>query len=661
MKIKQNKNKIDDTPPRYKIQVSLILWGELMKTTRKFIAALLAVTLVFVLFSCDDAPHVHTFSEDWSSDETYHWHKATCEHTEEVSGKAEHTFEEVTVASTCTKEGKKSKVCSVCGYEKDVTVIPKSHHLNDNLKCSDCGKFVVKDLGEFDKVCTYIATSAIENPSIVMTKGEYKISAPYTIDIANLTVEGEDGAIIVIAEDYKPSEEKSSSYGAVNLTGSKNTVKNLTFKSSTKTSAQIALFAGVADNLVVEGNIFKFEASSENTVAETYAPIGVLVVPAVNGTFNFKNNTFSGLDYGVYIVELENTSTSKATIVGNTFKDNIDSDISISDDSKITSYYTDAVCKEISEANNSCVIFNDGTYLAFESNVLEKTIANGGRVRLENDITLENAVSVSKNVTIDLNGKTLTLDGRLTIIDDNSLTIHSGKVKSLSVDYGMILTANAELTLNKVEYTSVGRAIRINEHADKSSLTITDSTVETTSDAFAIQTDATVKESEDVTVTIKNSTIKAGENKYDSNKDDSTAFMFNVKGTVTIESSKFYGKRQAAIFRGGTYTVKDSTFESTSTTTNYYSSGDYRDKNWGSGNEVPLAAIVIGNRSGSYPYDTTVTFEGTNILKVNETSVRTQIYVYQTNGHTVKVKDADSTWTVNSEKNSATYETKSNS
>ncbi len=95
-----------------------------MKTTKKFIAALLAVTLVFVLFSCDDAPHVHTFSEDWSSDDTYHWHKATCEHTEEVSGRAEHTFGEWVEdkAATIKEKGKKHRICTVCNYRQDAEI-----------------------------------------------------------------------------------------------------------------------------------------------------------------------------------------------------------------------------------------------------------------------------------------------------------------------------------------------------------------------------------------------------------------------------------------------------------------------------------------------------------------------------------------------------------
>ena len=37
-------------------------------------------------------PHVHTFEEGWTHDETHHWHAASCAHTEEVDGKAEHEY-----------------------------------------------------------------------------------------------------------------------------------------------------------------------------------------------------------------------------------------------------------------------------------------------------------------------------------------------------------------------------------------------------------------------------------------------------------------------------------------------------------------------------------------------------------------------------------------
>ena len=43
----------------------------------------------------------HKFSEDWSYDDTYHWHAATCGHTDEMSDKAEHTHID--------------GICSICG------------------------------------------------------------------------------------------------------------------------------------------------------------------------------------------------------------------------------------------------------------------------------------------------------------------------------------------------------------------------------------------------------------------------------------------------------------------------------------------------------------------------------------------------------------------
>ena len=53
------------------------------------------IILVFFLFmfiSCEmNVEHVHIFSEEWTWDETNHWHVATCGH-EEVSDKAEHSF-----------------------------------------------------------------------------------------------------------------------------------------------------------------------------------------------------------------------------------------------------------------------------------------------------------------------------------------------------------------------------------------------------------------------------------------------------------------------------------------------------------------------------------------------------------------------------------------
>ena len=80
-----------------------------------FTAILFAVSTLMV--GCKAEVHAHTFAEEWSSDKTNHWHAATCEHTTEVSGKAEHTFGDWTVTKEATKEaeGSRERSCTVWG------------------------------------------------------------------------------------------------------------------------------------------------------------------------------------------------------------------------------------------------------------------------------------------------------------------------------------------------------------------------------------------------------------------------------------------------------------------------------------------------------------------------------------------------------------------
>lgn len=80
---------------------------------KKWIASLGVITAVCAGFAVFTAcggeggeQHSHTFAEEWSHDETYHWHTATCEHTDEVSEKTVHSFE--------------GDACTVCRYTKPI-------------------------------------------------------------------------------------------------------------------------------------------------------------------------------------------------------------------------------------------------------------------------------------------------------------------------------------------------------------------------------------------------------------------------------------------------------------------------------------------------------------------------------------------------------------
>lgn len=87
------------------------------KTITRVLAAVSALCFSLGLTACNfggsqggqggNDTHEHTYSEAWTSDETYHWHTATCEHADEISGKAAHAFE--------------GNTCSVCGYTQTGT------------------------------------------------------------------------------------------------------------------------------------------------------------------------------------------------------------------------------------------------------------------------------------------------------------------------------------------------------------------------------------------------------------------------------------------------------------------------------------------------------------------------------------------------------------
>lgn len=63
-----------------------------MKKKLLIIAMLMmSLLLCFGLAACE-LEHKHTYAKEWEHDDTYHWRKATCEHTELITDKEEHSF-----------------------------------------------------------------------------------------------------------------------------------------------------------------------------------------------------------------------------------------------------------------------------------------------------------------------------------------------------------------------------------------------------------------------------------------------------------------------------------------------------------------------------------------------------------------------------------------
>lgn len=91
---------------------------------RKIFLTIMTLLLTIVLFAACDKGVQHNFSEEWSNNETHHWHACTDNGCNETKDKAEHSWNDgsVTVEPTTEKEGTMLYACTVCHREKTAKI-----------------------------------------------------------------------------------------------------------------------------------------------------------------------------------------------------------------------------------------------------------------------------------------------------------------------------------------------------------------------------------------------------------------------------------------------------------------------------------------------------------------------------------------------------------
>ena len=104
---------------------------------RRTVLTVLALALMFVLTLTACGGKKHTFSDEWKSDDSDHWHECTVKKHTDTTEKAGHTFDEgeITVAPTEEADGEKTLTCTVCGYRKTVSIdkLPHTHKFNTSV------------------------------------------------------------------------------------------------------------------------------------------------------------------------------------------------------------------------------------------------------------------------------------------------------------------------------------------------------------------------------------------------------------------------------------------------------------------------------------------------------------------------------------------------
>lgn len=242
-------------------------------------------------------------------------------------------------------------------------------------------------------------------------------------------------------------------------------------------------------------------------------------------------------------------------------------------------------------------------YLADNANV---------NVLLNKDYTLTKPIQLTKDgtVTIDLNQKTLTVNETSSTwlsVSKGTVTLKNGKIvangySSVTIG-GVAVSADATLNVEGIIYESDGAALFVKDHA-KLNVDNTEITVP----AYAVTTNAS-DPTQEVTIKLSNSTF-AG----------SDPVLLNIASDVTIDGCTMNGTVHGMVLRGGTATVKNSTITLNYPDDDYASMSSYFDgRNWGSGNEINLAALTIGNKSpNAYQYPTVITLVNTTVQSIGD-------------------------------------------
>ncbi len=376
---------------------------------------------VFMFSGCE---HEHTFAETWTFNETHHWHASTCEGCDEKKDYAEHVDENT------------DDVCDVCNHGAVATIANKGY------------KTLEEAISAVEGTETVVLTQNIDLATAIIINKEVNID----LNNKNLTVTQDtagDGVFQVV----------SGGYLTINGEGEVN---------------------GVGQN---EWNIVIFANGGNVTInGGTYTNVGAVDTGTANG-----GDTHFDVIYA--------KNESKVTINGGTFMGQTpDWILNLHDGSRQGSAIEvkGGTFHGFNPANNSAegentnfvadgyTVDQDGDVYtvrrlkpfaligSVEYNTLQEAInavESGETIVLNENIDLPTAIVIDKEVTIDLNNKTLTVtqdtagDGVFKVVFGGNLTINGeGEVNGVGNNpWNIVIFAyGGNVTINGGTYTNVG-------------------------------------------------------------------------------------------------------------------------------------------------------------------------------------------------------------
>lgn len=262
--------------------------------------------------------------------------------------------------------------------------------------------------------------------------------------------------------------------------------------------------------------------------------------------------------------------------------------------------------------------FSDTYRVASISESLKTTIKglDTPKVTLTADSTIDTIPLAKKDTILDLGGKTLTVTSAVAIYalageggtHAQNITVKNGTINVTgALANGNIINASDALsfTLDGVTLTNTTLTYTGIYCSSSTDLEIKNSTLNLKA-IFGIGTNNL--EGKNAKILMDNSHLTVT-----TDDKDNAAFLGNVEGiNVTFKNSALKADRQALIARTGTWKADATTFETTGawlTEATKAKNDSYLTGVWKAGNEVPSAAVVIGdNVADAYNEDVNFTF-----------------------------------------------------
>ena len=567
---------------------------------------------------------------------------------------------EVTTAPTMENAGVATATCSGCaeGTEGHTTAMALPALTNENIaETATDGKYTVATTAATctepgSSVYTYhydgktLVAATVAIPAAGHTYGDYEVTTAPTAENAGVATatcsvcaEGTEGhtttmVLPALTNENIAETATDGKYTVVttNATCAEPGSSVYTYHYDGKTL--------VAATIVIPAtgeHVYAYTSYAENTLLATCS---VCKEDTITATliFNGGNASATGAPFGgELVVEVDGTNfvvtipQCTYSLTGNAFTSWSvgEKEYEIGDELVIPAEQSATLTAKWEQTNS--VDTAEGFLAALaDSSISSITVAN--------DIQLTQKVTVNRNVTIDLGGNTLTYftaegtpkgseavfyfegtsENPVTVtvrngdivFDVNNAAV--GTMSTMFVQHATLNLTNVDVKTNK---TGIFVAI--------ATLNMTGGSV-TAEGVYAIGTNASVKKEDGTAlygpakINIKGTsgtpvTLTANGTYTSECLNDGMGICFNAGGTLSLDYVDVIGARQGVMVRNGAANISNSTITTKGACT-AYGENLFWNGEWGSGSDVPMAALVIGDTAaGSY--------KGGAIVKLSDTQV----------------------------------------